>query len=187
MPARLDVLPSDSYGLPYEDHAQYRCHGHGSAQARGGAPGRTMSELVETALRNLFRAQKERRGAFSPAGVSTAAALSSTSPTGTPCTRPWKGASACVVDTNILVYAADADSPWHAQCSQRLERQRTALTLVHDLADPVRVLRVTTHPRVMRRPWSAPARLGVRRRPARLAGPRGARPDRAPRAMLPRR
>ena len=29
-----------------------------------------------------------------------------------------------VVDTNVLVYAADADSPFHAACREWLERQR---------------------------------------------------------------
>jgi hypothetical protein len=61
-----------------------------------------------------------------------------------------------VVDTNVLVYAADADSPFHAVCRGWLERQRerpdawyTTWPIVYEF------LRVTTHPRVMRRPWSA--------------------------------
>jgi toxin-antitoxin system PIN domain toxin len=63
-----------------------------------------------------------------------------------------------VVDTNVLVYAADADSPFHAACRDWLERQRgradawyTTWAILYEF------LRVTTHPRVMRRPWSAPA------------------------------
>ena len=63
-----------------------------------------------------------------------------------------------VVDTNVLVYAADADSPFHAACRAWLERQRgradawyTTWPIVYEF------LRVTTHPRVMRQPWSAPA------------------------------
>lgn len=59
------------------------------------------------------------------------------------------------VDTNILVYAADADSPHHAPCREWLERQRslpdawyTTWAVVYEF------LRVTTHPRVMRRPWT---------------------------------
>jgi len=66
-----------------------------------------------------------------------------------------------VVDTNVLVYAADADSPFHAACREWLERQRgradawyTTWPIVYEF------LRVTTHPRVMRRPWSAPAAWG---------------------------
>jgi hypothetical protein len=62
-----------------------------------------------------------------------------------------------VVDTNVLVYAADADSPHHGPCRGWLEQQRgradawyTTWPIVYEF------LRVTTHPRVMRRPWSAP-------------------------------
>ncbi len=60
------------------------------------------------------------------------------------------------VDTNILVYAADADSPFHAPCRDWLERQRrrpdawyTTWPIIYEF------LRVTTHPRVMRSPWTA--------------------------------
>jgi len=63
-----------------------------------------------------------------------------------------------VVDTNVLVYAADGDSPFHAACRDWLERQRgradawyTTWAILYEF------LRVTTHPRVMRRPWSASA------------------------------
>lgn len=62
------------------------------------------------------------------------------------------------VDTNVLVYAADADSPFHAACREWLETQRarpdawyTTWAILYEF------LRVTTHARVMRRPWSAPA------------------------------
>ena len=62
------------------------------------------------------------------------------------------------VDTNVLVYAADADSPLHAPCRTWLERQRrrpdawyTTWPILYEF------LRVTTHPRVMRRPWTAGA------------------------------
>jgi toxin-antitoxin system PIN domain toxin len=62
-----------------------------------------------------------------------------------------------VVDTNVLVYAADGDSPFHAACRGWLERQRgradawyTTWAILYEF------LRVTTHPRVMRRPWNAP-------------------------------
>lgn len=64
------------------------------------------------------------------------------------------------VDTNVLVYAADADSQFHIPCRDRLERQRvrpdawyTTWGILYEF------LRVTTHPRVMRRPWSAKAAL----------------------------
>ena len=63
-----------------------------------------------------------------------------------------------VVDTNVLVYAADQDSPFHAVCRRWLERQRkspyawyTTWGILYEF------LRVTTHPRVMRQPWSMPA------------------------------
>lgn len=59
-----------------------------------------------------------------------------------------------VVDTNILVYAADEDSPFHGACLAWLESQRgradawyTTWNVLYEF------LRVTTHPRVMRRPW----------------------------------
>ena len=62
------------------------------------------------------------------------------------------------VDTNVLVYTADADSQFHAPCRTWLERQRarpdawyTTWGILYEF------LRVTTHPRVMRRPWTAPA------------------------------
>lgn len=62
-----------------------------------------------------------------------------------------------MVDTNVLVYAADADSRWHASARAWLERQRrladawyTTWPILYEF------MRVTTHPRVMRRPWSAP-------------------------------
>jgi uncharacterized protein len=55
------------------------------------------------------------------------------------------------------VYAADADSQFHASCRNWLERQRarpdawyTTWAILYEF------MRVTTHPRVMRRPWSAP-------------------------------
>ncbi len=59
-----------------------------------------------------------------------------------------------VVDTNILVYAADGDSPFHGACLAWLENRRgradawyTTWNVLYEF------LRVTTHPRVMRRPW----------------------------------
>jgi predicted nucleic acid-binding protein len=59
------------------------------------------------------------------------------------------------VDTNVLVYAADGDSPFHVPCREWLDRQRarheawyTTWPIVYEF------LRVTTHVRVMRRPWT---------------------------------
>ena len=61
-----------------------------------------------------------------------------------------------VVDTNILVYAADADSDWHGNCSDWIERRRrrpdawyVTWSIMYEF------MRVTTHPRVLRKPWSA--------------------------------
>jgi uncharacterized protein len=61
-----------------------------------------------------------------------------------------------VVDTNILVYAADADSTFHNACRKWLETQRrrpdawfSTWPIIYEF------LRVSTHPRVMRRPWTA--------------------------------
>jgi toxin-antitoxin system PIN domain toxin len=62
------------------------------------------------------------------------------------------------VDTNVLVYAADIDSQFHVPCRSWLERQRaqpdawyTTWGILYEF------LRVTTHPRIMRRPWTTPA------------------------------
>lgn len=66
-----------------------------------------------------------------------------------------------VVDTNVLIYAADADSQFHAACRGWLERQRsqpgawyTSWPILYEF------LRVTTHRRVMRKPWSVEAAWG---------------------------
>ncbi len=61
-----------------------------------------------------------------------------------------------LVDTNVLVYAADVDSPHHEPCRAWLEQRRagpdawyTSWSIVYEF------LRVTTHPHVMRKPWRA--------------------------------
>lgn len=60
------------------------------------------------------------------------------------------------VDTNVLVYAADADSPFHEPCRRWLLNQRTRPDAWYTTWPIIyEFLRVTTHPRVMRRPWSA--------------------------------
>lgn len=59
-----------------------------------------------------------------------------------------------VVDTNVLVYAADRASPIHEICRQRLEgwrRQAAAWYLTWGVV--YEFLRVITHPRVLRDPW----------------------------------
>jgi toxin-antitoxin system PIN domain toxin len=62
------------------------------------------------------------------------------------------------VDTNVLVYAADLDSSFHAPCRKWLERQQrqrgawyTTWAIIYEF------LRVTTHPRILRRPFSISA------------------------------
>jgi len=62
-----------------------------------------------------------------------------------------------VVDTNVLVYAADADSPLHETCRRRLNEWRSSPDAWYVTWGVLyEFLRVTTHTRVMRRPWSAP-------------------------------
>lgn len=61
-----------------------------------------------------------------------------------------------VVDTNVLVYAADADAPEHARCRELLERWRAragAWYLTWGVC--YEFLRVVTHPRALRRAWAA--------------------------------
>ncbi len=59
------------------------------------------------------------------------------------------------VDTNVLVYAADQDSPYHERCYDLLNawRRQTAAWYV-SWGIIYEFLRVSTHPRVFRRPWS---------------------------------
>jgi len=61
-----------------------------------------------------------------------------------------------VVDTNVLVYAADRSSPFHERCRSHLLQWRAQPTpwfltwsIVYEF------LRITTHPRVFRTPWPA--------------------------------
>jgi uncharacterized protein len=63
-----------------------------------------------------------------------------------------------VVDTNVLVYAADVDSQFHTRCRAWLEHQRSRPDAWYtNWGILYEFLRVTTHPRVMRRPWTASA------------------------------
>ena len=66
-----------------------------------------------------------------------------------------------VVDTNILVYAARADSPYHAPCREALERWRaqqgawfTTWSVLYEF------LRVMTHRASTPRPWSLASAWG---------------------------
>ena len=61
-----------------------------------------------------------------------------------------------VVDTNVLVYAADTSAAEHARCHELLEQLRRrpgAWYLTWGIC--YEFLRVVTHPRVLRRPWYA--------------------------------
>lgn len=61
-----------------------------------------------------------------------------------------------MLDTNVLVYAADEESPYHATCRRLVEdacRGFSAWYLTWGIC--YEFLRITTHPRVFRRPWSA--------------------------------
>jgi toxin-antitoxin system PIN domain toxin len=61
-----------------------------------------------------------------------------------------------VVDTNILVYAADEDSPFHRPCHSRLQSWRGQASAWYVTWGILyEFLRVTTHPRVFRTPWPA--------------------------------
>jgi toxin-antitoxin system PIN domain toxin len=62
-----------------------------------------------------------------------------------------------VVDTNVLVHAVDAWSPFHASCSRRLEQWREQ-TSAWFLTWPIvyEFLRVSSHRSVLQNPFSLP-------------------------------
>ncbi len=63
-----------------------------------------------------------------------------------------------VVDTNILVYAANADSPFHERCRRRLDEwRRSAAAWYLTWGICYEFLRVVTHRRVLAAPWTATA------------------------------
>jgi toxin-antitoxin system PIN domain toxin len=58
------------------------------------------------------------------------------------------------LDTNVLVYAADRSFPEHARCRALVERLRAdRLPWYLTWSVIYEFLRVTTHPRVLKRPW----------------------------------
>ena len=66
-----------------------------------------------------------------------------------------------VVDTNVLLYAANTDASEHGQCSALLEgwrRQPSAWYTTWGIL--YEFLRVVTHPRVFANPWTATAAWG---------------------------
>jgi predicted nucleic acid-binding protein len=61
-----------------------------------------------------------------------------------------------VVDTNVLIYAADTSAAEHSRCRSLVDRWRQrggAWYLTWGIC--YEFLRVVTHPRVFRRPWTA--------------------------------
>jgi len=59
-----------------------------------------------------------------------------------------------VVDTNILVYAANRDCPEHHRCLDLLERSRNQATAWYTTWGVLYgFTRIITHPRVLARPW----------------------------------
>lgn len=61
-----------------------------------------------------------------------------------------------VVDTNVLVYAADEDSAFHGPCRELLESWRSQAAPWYATWGIVyEFLRVSTHPRIFRNPWPA--------------------------------
>jgi toxin-antitoxin system PIN domain toxin len=66
-----------------------------------------------------------------------------------------------VVDTNVLIYAADEDSTFCARCRELLEEwrgQASAWYITWGVC--YEFLRVITHARVLCKPWSAGSALG---------------------------
>jgi toxin-antitoxin system PIN domain toxin len=60
-----------------------------------------------------------------------------------------------VVDTNILVYAADRDAAFHRRCYKVIEQWRAQTSAWYTTWGIVyEFLRISTHPRVFRNPWS---------------------------------
>ena len=60
-----------------------------------------------------------------------------------------------VVDTNILLYAADNDSEFHVPCRRLLENLREdSVPSYLSWSICYEFLRVSTHPRVFRSPWN---------------------------------
>lgn len=66
-----------------------------------------------------------------------------------------------LVDTNVLVYAVDQDSPAHAGCRARVDRWRVQRAPWHVTWSILyEFLRIVTHARVFRRPMTATDALG---------------------------
>lgn len=58
-----------------------------------------------------------------------------------------------VIDTNVLIYAADADSPFHRRCRDLFEKLRMQAAPWYLTWNVVyEYLRIATHPKVFERP-----------------------------------
>ncbi len=63
-----------------------------------------------------------------------------------------------VADTNVLIYSADRSFPEHDRCRELLAAWRIQPSAWYITWGIIyEFLRVVTHPRVLRRPWTAPA------------------------------
>lgn len=63
-----------------------------------------------------------------------------------------------VVDTNVLLYAVDADSEFHVPCRNLIEQARgQAAPWFLTWGICYEFLRVSTHPKVYRNPWNSEA------------------------------
>jgi toxin-antitoxin system PIN domain toxin len=66
-----------------------------------------------------------------------------------------------VVDTNVLLYAAERNFPEHARCRELLEGWRRQSSAWYGTWSILyEFMRVATHPRVFRRPWAASGAWG---------------------------
>src|SRR5262245_9627896 len=133
----------------YEDYAQYRRFRDGPAPARSRASGADhVGARRDRAPAPVPRSEGERQ---SPAAADLRERWS---PRGR--VRPRRalprdgGALMFAVDTNVLVYAADRDSPFHEACHRRLSEWRvqsgawyTTWGVLYEF------LRICTHPRVL--------------------------------------
>ena len=66
-----------------------------------------------------------------------------------------------VIDTNVLLYSVDADSEFHLPCRELIEKARgQAVPWYLTWGICYEFLRVATHPRVYRNPWTSQAAWG---------------------------
>ncbi len=116
----------ETYGFVHPDNVQGFLRDGPPARpksSREAAPqGRTMSDLIETALRLLLRLRRKREILAALPSFRSGGALVDIADRNA-LSMQWKVDSArsrC----NVLVYAADAGSQFHARCRDWLERKR---------------------------------------------------------------